>query len=94
MSSLRDGKLTCAHVIQTFEMVIVAESVPVEGCFQVKCRECGKATWAVSAAITWLTIADSFQGCGQHIAQVRQVLCHLKDGLTYSASGVARCERR
>lgn len=41
-----------------------------------------------------LATADSFQGCGDHIEEVRQVLCHLKDGLTYSASGVARCAQR
>ena len=80
--------------IQTFEMVIVAESIPIEACYQVECKGCGKRTWAVSGAIVVVTTADSFQGCGRHIEEVRPVLCHFEDGLTYSASGVARSAGR
>lgn len=80
--------------IQTFEMIIVAESVPVEACYQVGCERCGKRTWAVSGAIVVLTTADSPQGCGGHIEAVRPSLCHFQDGLTYSASGVARSAGR
>lgn len=75
-------------------MIIVAESVPVEACYQVGCERCGKRTWAVSGAIVVLTTADSPQGCGGHIEAVRPSLCHFQDGLTYSASGVARSAGR
>ena len=76
-------------------MVIVSESVPVETCRQVECKACGKRTWMVRVLVLdVLTIAESLQGCGQHIEAVRPVLCHLKDGLTYSASGVARSAGR
>jgi hypothetical protein len=60
-----------------FEMVIVAESVPVETCRREECKICAKPTWAVSAGIACVTPADSLQGCGRHIEVVRAVLCHL-----------------
>lgn len=44
-------------------MVIVAESVPVEGCWREQCKTCNKPTWGVSAGILdVLTPADSFAG--------------------------------
>ena len=65
--------------LESIEMVIAVESVPVESCFQAVCKTCSKLTWDVRTvsfelARRWLLTRDCLQGCGKHIDQVSRFM--------------------